>query len=186
MKKNDFQLRPVAESDLKQVFLWRNSDRVRQNMFESELIPWENHLNWFGNLHGNPYNKALMFEFRREILGVICAKVVDPDEKRWIWGCYLGDKNIFPGAGTIMGLLALEYLFESLCVNELIGEMLSANHTSEKFNARIGFKTISHFIKTTSSGRQVSATLLKQTRQEWLQIKPSLLVKYLDVDLSMR
>ena len=168
----------MQEADLRQVFDWRNSDRVRMNMFEVEPIPWENHLKWFGNLQGNPVSKALIFEFRGGRLGVVCAKAVEPEKSRWIWGCYLGDNNNFPGAGTVMGILAMEYLFEGLGVDELIGEMVGANHVSARFNARIGFRTVSHFTKTTSSGREVPAVLLKQTRQEWLEKKPVLLEKY--------
>ena len=178
MNFTDFRLRPMEESDLKMVFDWRNSDRVRLNMFESEPILWENHLKWFGNLQGNPESKAFMFEFQGDILGVVCAKAVELEKMRWIWGCYLGDKNIFPGAGTIMGILALVQLFEILCVEELIGEMVSANHVSDKFNARIGFRTVSHFTKTTSSGREVPATLLSQTKREWLANKPALFERY--------
>ena len=178
MKKTDFHLRPMDESDLQQVFDWRNSDRVRMNMFESEPILWENHLQWFASLQGNSQSKALMFEFRGESMGVICAKAVEADKKRWIWGCYLGDKNIFPGAGTAMGILALEYLFEVVGADELIGEMVRANHVSDRFNARIGFQTVSYFIKTTSSGREVPAALLKQSRREWMNNKPGFLKNY--------
>lgn len=178
MKFSDFRLRPMAESDLQIVFDWRNSDRVRLNMFESDPIPWDNHLKWFGNLKDNPGSKAFLFEYQSEILGVVCAKAVEPEKKRWIWGCYLGDKNIFPGAGTIMGLLAMVQLFEVLGVEELVGEMVSANHVSDKFNARIGFRTVSYFTKTTSSGREVPATFLSQTKQEWLANKPALFEKY--------
>jgi len=178
VKKSDLRLRPMDGDDLVQVFDWRNSDRVRLNMFESEMIPWENHLKWFESLKGNLHSKALMFECRNEIIGVVCAKVVDLAENQWIWGCYLGDKNIFPGAGTAMGILSLEYLFEVLCAKEVIGEMVSANQVSDRFNARIGFKTVLQFTKTTSTGRNIPASLLRQTRQDWISNKDKIFEKY--------
>lgn len=178
MNREHFNLRQLTHLDLKQIFDWRNSDRVRFNMFESEHIVWENHLKWFKNLQDNSNSKALIFEFRGERLGVINAKAIQPEEKRWIWGCYLGDRGIFTGAGTIMGFMALEYCFEVLGVETLIGEMLKTNEISAKFNTRIGFKTIRHFVQKTSTGRLVPATLLEQTRQEWLENKPAMLKRF--------
>lgn len=178
MKQSDFRLRLMEERDLALVFGWRNSDRVRLKMFESEPIPWENHLKWFSGLQGNVESKAFMFECMGDALGVVCAKAVAARQKRWIWGCYLGDQNIFPGAGTIMGILAMVELFEVLGIEELVGEMVSSNRVSERFNARLGFRTVSHFVKTTSTGRDVPATLLTQTRWEWIRNKPALIEKY--------
>jgi UDP-4-amino-4,6-dideoxy-N-acetyl-beta-L-altrosamine N-acetyltransferase len=182
MKRQDFSLRPLQESDLEQVLKWRNSDRVRNNMFESETIPWENHVKWFHSLHNNPYNKCLMFQYKGEVIGVITAKVVKKEEGRWIWGCYLGDKNIFPGAGTIMGFMALEYCFEDLHIKTLIGEAVAANEVSLKFNARIGFRTEKQFIQTTSTKREVPAILLELTNDEWKQKKPAMLEKFFNKD----
>ena len=179
MKKSDFRLRPLEESDLRLVFDWRNSDRVRMNMFESEPIGWECHLKWFENLQGNPTNKVMMFEFQGESLGVAYGKASSLEKNQWIWGCYLGDKHIFRGAGTIMGILGMEYFFEEIRAGELIAEVLSANCLSDRFHLRIGFKTVSHFTKTTSLGREVPASLLKQTQQKWLEKKAVLLEKYL-------
>lgn len=179
MEKNDFKLKPIEESDLQTIFNWRNSDRVRFNMFESELIPWENHLKWFASLKNNDNSKCVMFQYKNESIGVITAKVVDPKIKKWIWGCYLGDGNYFKGAGTLMGLFALEYCFEKLNVDLLIGEAVAKNEVSLRFNARIGFKTEKKFIQTTSTGKQVPAILLTLTKNEWIDLKSDFFQMYL-------
>src|SRR5258708_3089470 len=108
MKKSDFYLRPLEEKDLDVVLVLRNSDRVRFNMFETDIIPLENHLKWFKSLQGNPHSHAWLLEYRGQLVGVVTMKLRDEKEDNWIWGCYLSEQKIIPKAGTIMGFLALE------------------------------------------------------------------------------
>ncbi len=170
----DFSLRPLAQDDLRSVFEWRNSDRVRTKMFESQVIPWKNHLKWFHSLQGNPHQQCMMFEYNGRTIGVVTVKLVDKEADTWIWGCYLGPMRAVPKAGTIMGFCALEFFFESMKVARVIGEAVAANSHSLEFNARLGFKTEKAFVKRNSLLVDVPAILLTYTVAEWARYKPEL------------
>ena len=98
MNKKDFSLKTIGPNDIRIIYDWRNSDRVRFNMFESEIIPFENHLKWCEGLKNNTRSKCVMFQWKGENIGVITAKELDSNINKWIWGCYLGDGNYFQGA----------------------------------------------------------------------------------------
>ena len=44
LRRDDCQLRPVLESDLGLIRQWRNSERIRANMFTDHIISSEEHL----------------------------------------------------------------------------------------------------------------------------------------------
>jgi UDP-4-amino-4,6-dideoxy-N-acetyl-beta-L-altrosamine N-acetyltransferase len=173
MAKSDFRLRPIEERDLELVLEWRNSERVRSKMFESQLIPRENHWKWFASLQGSQSNYAWIFEYQEVEAGVVTLKRVDEKEDKWIWGCYLGDRKLVPKAGTIMGFMALEQFFDKMGLRLIIGEAVAANTHSLEFNKRIGFDIINEFTRTTSLGVPVPATLLTLYNDQWKVRKPA-------------
>jgi UDP-2,4-diacetamido-2,4,6-trideoxy-beta-L-altropyranose hydrolase len=49
-----FRLRQVREDDCRLLWEWANDPDVRKASFSSELIPWEEHLQWFKSKLGDP------------------------------------------------------------------------------------------------------------------------------------
>ena len=64
-------LRLVSKDDIRLLFEWANDSVTRKNSFNSELIAFENHLNWFEKRIGNP--NVCMFIL--EIDGVPCGHI---------------------------------------------------------------------------------------------------------------
>lgn len=175
MRRQDFRLRPVERKDWETVLQWRNLDSVRLMMFESEPISWDQHVKWMTSLAGNPHSHCLMFEYKGQPYGVVTAKLYRPEQRQWIWGCYLGRPGELRRGGAIMGMLALEYIFEQLGVENLIGEAVATNEHSLKFNDRLGFKRRGTFSQKTSTGQVVEAMLLVFPPGEWPKHKARLM-----------
>ncbi len=54
--------RPAMEEDAKQIFEWANDPGVRANSFQSDIIPWENHLAWYHRALNSEQIIFLMYE----------------------------------------------------------------------------------------------------------------------------
>ncbi len=63
MKIEDCELRLLAEEDLGQALMWRNSDRVRLKMISHHRISPDEHLAWFKKLQGDPSQAHFVFEY---------------------------------------------------------------------------------------------------------------------------
>ena len=59
-KPKDYQLRIMSESDLEMVLDWRNSDRVRQNMYTDCLISLNGSTGFKGISKSNEKDKLII------------------------------------------------------------------------------------------------------------------------------
>jgi len=81
-KKNPFSLRKAKQEDIKLLFKWVNDPEVRKNALNTDLIEWENHLNWFKNKLLNSKNKIFIFENGNTKIGQI--RIDKADKERWV------------------------------------------------------------------------------------------------------
>lgn len=145
--RNDYSLRPIAEADLGKVLEWRNSERIRSNMYTDHFITLEEHRSWFDLLHKKKTDIYLVFELFQKPVGLTYFTNIDPKNGKCFWGFYLGEENLPRGTGTIMGTLGLEYAFEELHIRKLCGEAFRFNTASIGFFQRFGFVEEGHFVK---------------------------------------
>ncbi|MEC7276626.1 MAG: GNAT family N-acetyltransferase [Bdellovibrionota bacterium] len=171
-----FTHRKISEEDLEMILEWRNSEAVRVYMFESDVIPMENHRKWFQKLGED--RKCWLLFYKNEPAGVFYKYLRDKEKDIWIWGCYLGDPGIVKHLGTCMGLIAQECFFEEEKVKTVIGEMVASNDRSRKFNLNLGFRIEHDLTITTSKGEEIPAVYLELHQDEWLKKKPELFEKY--------
>lgn len=175
-KKELFSYRKIVESDLDLILSWRNSEAVRVYMFESDIIPMENHKKWFASL-GSTKMCWLLF-YNNTPAGVFYKYLRDKESDTWIWGCYLGKPGLTKHLGTCLGLLAQECFFEKEKVKTVIGEMVTSNERSRKFNLNLGFRIEHDLLITNSKGVEVPAVYLELHQEEWLSKKENLFNKY--------
>ena len=134
---NDISLRPVQISDLDKVLGWRNDKRIRQHMFNSNLIKQEDHRAWFKKVSSDPNYHVLMvlranipFGFAQLQLSR-CSTIAD-------WGFYV-DPDGPAGQGKALGRVVLSYGFEHLSLHRITGRVLSENLPSINFHRHLGF-----------------------------------------------
>ena len=111
----------MEEADLPKVLRWRNSKRVRHNMFHDHILSLEEHVNWFRQLDRKTAN-FFIFEYQQVPVGVVSfhkermqppfdLKAKKNEDELWLWGFYLGEVNAPKGTATMMGAYGLEYGF---------------------------------------------------------------------------
>ncbi|MBI5485467.1 MAG: UDP-4-amino-4,6-dideoxy-N-acetyl-beta-L-altrosamine N-acetyltransferase [Deltaproteobacteria bacterium] len=146
-RREDCRLRPVAEDDLELVLNWRNSERIRRNMYGDHIISMEEHKAWFNRLKDDSSAVYLLFEVCQTPVGMVYFTDIDRKNSKCFWGFYLGEDNLPRGTGTILGVSGMEYAFEILQIRKLCGEAFQFNSASVKFFQKLGFAREGHFVR---------------------------------------
>jgi UDP-4-amino-4,6-dideoxy-N-acetyl-beta-L-altrosamine N-acetyltransferase len=139
LKYEDCRLRSMAEDDLEQVFEWRNSERIRLNMYTDQLISIEQHRAWFTQLQNDSASVYQIFEYHHVPAGIVNFTQIDKRSNKAYWGFYLGREDLPRGAGTLMGELGLSFAFNELKLRKLCGEAFAFNEASIRFHQKLGF-----------------------------------------------
>lgn len=134
MKDN---VRALTEEDLWQILNWRNHADVRRFMYSTHEITWEEHLNWFLSNKKSHRHILLIYEQEDRASGFI-KFTPWANGKGCNWGFYLNPESS-KGTGTKLGVTALNYAFNGLGFNKIIGEALAFNDKSIRFHKRMGF-----------------------------------------------
>lgn len=140
LKHSDYQLRKMLEKDLKQVFTWRNSERIRNYMYTDKIITWDEHCKWYQKTIDDKQTVNMICEFQGQPIGVANASQIDRQNSKCLWGFYLGVTNAPKGSGYAMGLQFLDFMFDNLLLRKICGEVLAFNAKSIGFHKNLGFR----------------------------------------------
>lgn len=178
LRREDCKLRAIHENDLAKLLEWRNSERIRSNMYTDHLISTEEHRAWFIRQANKETQTSLIFELDGKPLGVINLSEIDSYNNRCHWGFYIGETDTPKGCGLALGYLGLEYIFDNLQIRKLIGETFAFNQSSVAFHQKIGFSKEGylsrHFLK---NGVYEDIVLYALFRDDWLTSKDTLKTK---------
>lgn len=178
MCREEFNLRPIEEHDLDVVLAWRNSDRVRSYMYTDHIITQDEHRSWFERTRQAEFPPTLIFEYRGIPVGLKSFSQIDRFNNRCYWGFYLGESELPRGCGSVMGFLALEYIFEQQKFRKLCAEAFAFNEGSVKYHTRLGFvqegRFMQHILK---NGRYEDIISFAIFRDNWLAGKTALTAK---------
>lgn len=140
MSEAGTRLRKLQKGDLERVLIWRNSDRIRSQMYSDEIISLKNHLAWFERADQDPTKTNYLFELNGKPAGVISVTGIDLHHRKCYWGFYLGEENLPKGTGFAMGRLALDEIFSVLQMEKVYGEVFDFNEASIAFHRKLGFR----------------------------------------------
>ena len=133
----EHKMRPMKESDLKQVLKWRNHPDIRKCMYSNHKIETDEHKEWFIKSCEDPAITLLIYQQGKKACGFVSIKQTSfPKVAKW--GFYVAP-NAQKGSGFELGKLAIKYAFEQLGFHKLCGEALSFNEKSIVFHQRLGF-----------------------------------------------
>jgi UDP-2,4-diacetamido-2,4,6-trideoxy-beta-L-altropyranose hydrolase len=147
------RLRPMRESDLDQVLVWRNTLEIRRCMIHSEEISPKTHTDWFQRHRDNPDRALLIAEAKGHPFGFVQFTGIQTSSSPE-WGFYVAP-GAPKGSGNLLGRLALEYAFNTLGLHCITGRSLPENQASIRFHERLGFRP-----QEDSEVREETATLL--------------------------
>ena len=77
LRRDEYVLRPIEERDLDTVLGWRNSERIRYNMYTDHEITLDEHREWFARLQKEPVPTFMIFEYQGRPIGVIQVTQID-------------------------------------------------------------------------------------------------------------
>jgi UDP-4-amino-4,6-dideoxy-N-acetyl-beta-L-altrosamine N-acetyltransferase len=164
----DYCLRKLKEQDREQILRWRNSDRIRANMYTDHIIAPTEHRIWFDRVTRDESVIYLLFEYRQRPTGLVYFTDIDRENGKCMWGFYLSETDLPRGSGTVMGYLAMNHIFEEKKMRKVCGEVLDFNAASQKFFKRLGFteegRLRQHVLK---NGNYVDVVLFSLFSHAW-------------------
>lgn len=132
-------LKDICEDDLLLILKWRNQETIREVMFDSSIITWKTHINWFNRIKISETAVSKVFYFEDVPFGIINITQIDTINNSCEWGFYIGAQDVPPGMGTILGYTALNYIFQDLKIRKVLAEVLDFNDKSAHFHKKMGF-----------------------------------------------
>jgi UDP-4-amino-4,6-dideoxy-N-acetyl-beta-L-altrosamine N-acetyltransferase len=165
-------LTPIKESDLDLVLEWRNSDRIRANMFSDYLISMEEHKAWFDKSKNEEKATFFIFHFQKKPVGIFSVSQWNKESNTCNWGFYIGEPDVPKGCGTLLGYLGMEYIFNSLKVRKVCGEVFAFNTASIRFHEKFGFVREGYFKEhILKNGKYEDVLFFSLFQEQWGEIK---------------
>ncbi len=152
MKYEDFAVRPLQADDQALLLRWRNSERVRVNMYTDHLISENEHAAWFSRALVDPAARYLVFSHLGRAVGFISFTGISTAHGRCTWAFYLGEEDAPRGSGSAMEFFALDYAFGTLGIRKLCCEVFVFNAGVIKLHEKFGFahegRMLAHYVKS--------------------------------------
>jgi len=124
---NSNNLRQLQEEDLAIILQWRNDDKIRHFMFNSDVIALADHQAWFQRTVKDESKHLLIFEKNKFSVGFAQLSVLKGGVAEW--GFYV-DPSSPRGTGQQMALNVLQYSFESLNLHKISARVIDFNQRS--------------------------------------------------------
>lgn len=158
------------------VLEWRNSERVRANMYTDHVISAAEHRRWFETLRNRPATEQyFIFETNDRALGFVSFTRFNPTSNVCYWAFYLGETEVPRGIGAAMEFIAIEFAFRNLNVRKLCCEVFVFNAPVIKLHRKFGFVEEGRFVEhVLKNGKYEDVVSLALFEPEWSRIRPTL------------
>ncbi|WP_142302821.1 UDP-2,4-diacetamido-2,4,6-trideoxy-beta-L-altropyranose hydrolase [Bacillus sp. FJAT-45350] len=175
----NFSIKDIQEDQLDLVRNWRNSDAIQPYMYTDHKITELEHKEWFNKVNKDESTIVKLIYYLNKPIGLANFSNINKNNNTCNWGFYIGAQNAPIGSGTILGLLALEYIFKKVGMRKVCGEVLEFNHTSLNFHKKLGFEEEGRFVKhVVKDGEYIDVIALALFIDKWSAVKKNLLFKY--------
>jgi len=130
----------ATEGHLKLIYNWRNQSFIREVMYDSEPLKWDNHVDWFRSVINDDRKYVKILYYNDIPYGLANFQMTDALASIGEWGFYIGEREAPKGMGKLLAYCMLNFLFEDVKVKKVCAEVISFNDTSLKFHQKVGFK----------------------------------------------
>ncbi|GEL78481.1 UDP-4-amino-4,6-dideoxy-N-acetyl-beta-L-altrosamine N-acetyltransferase [Tenuibacillus multivorans] len=173
---NAFYLEALSEPYLEKVLEWRNSEPIRSVMYSDHLITWDDHYAWYQRISTDDTSIVRLLFYNEKPVGLVNFSNIDRKNCRCFWGFYIGEANAPKKSGTVMGLLALDMMFEDKNLNKICAEVIESNPKSLHYHKKLGFEEEGLFKKHILKNNQwMDITRLALFREQWKETRGNLL-----------
>ncbi|KEK23386.1 UDP-4-amino-4,6-dideoxy-N-acetyl-beta-L-altrosamine N-acetyltransferase [Bacillus gaemokensis] len=172
----NFHLKCIEKKDLDLILKWRNSEEIRSVMYQNHKISKYEHFRWFEKLKYDDTKVARLLVYNEKPIGFINFTKINKINQTCYWGFYIGDKQSVKRAGTVLGIVALNFIFETYGIQKLCAEILDRNHISLNFHKKFGFQEegryLNHIFRDNEYIDIITMTLL---REQWMERKEKII-----------
>jgi len=169
-----YSTRPIEIKDKNLILQWRNSDRVRSNMYSDQLISQEEHEEWFTRALVDRNSVYLVFLYELRPIGFISFTNISAVRTRCYWAFYLGEVDVPRGSGTVMEFYALDYAFLTLKIRKLCCEVFSFNNGVIKLHRKFGFVQEGLFVEHYKKNEEYEDIVcLAKFASSWAEERPA-------------
>lgn len=135
----------LEEEDLPTTLSWRNQDEIRKWFFHSEILTYEQHLEWFHSYQGSDDDYVFIIKelgSRNKPVGQLALYNIDWEKRVAEFGRLMIGELSEQGKGLAYAAtnLALKIAFEQLDLSEIYLEVFSDNRRALSLYQKIGFK----------------------------------------------
>lgn len=135
-------LRPADDSDCEMIWHWRNDPEVRSVALNQEPLAWTTLTDWFYDAQGDPNQQVYIIENAvGQPIGEVNFQMDDLYDQASIT-MLLDEQNRSRGTGAMLIKLAIEQLFSTTDITQVVAQMRSGNIASEKSFRAAGFEPI--------------------------------------------
>lgn len=144
----------LTYADKMRILSWRNDDRIRFNMYSTDIIKESAHLAFIEALKEKSDREYFLVRQDGKPLG--CIYFTDITEKNAVMGIYAAPE--VKGAGRPLMDALLSYAFNCLKVETVTSEVFADNERASSLYEKYGFTGVS---EKTVNGRRVKIMELK-------------------------
>ena len=130
----------MTEAESRQILEWRNDPSVRKNMYNTGIIPWENHQTFIESLK----ERTDRFYWQVSSGDVVCGSVnlvdVNHETGRAELGYFMAPDQLGGGKGFYFIFSLLEFAFDVLNFESLYGATNVENRSATLLDEYFGFK----------------------------------------------
>ena len=170
-------LRRMCDSDLNEVRLWRNDEKIRKYMYNRHVIGDHEHKLWWDKAKQQTNSIYLIYENDGKSEGFVSFTNIDKTNENCFWAFYASPLATL-GAGFKMEYLALNYAFNDIGVNKLCCEVLEFNTSVLRMHKKFGFNidgVLRNHHRYDESFKDINT--LSLFAEEWSSLKPSIQIR---------
>lgn len=169
-----YSIRPIEIIDKDLILRWRNSDRVRSNMYNDHVISQEEHDAWFSRALIDANATYLVFLHEAKPIGFASFTNISVAHSRCHWAFYLGEVDVPRGCGSVMEFFALDYAFHTLKIRKLCCEVFAFNGGVIKLHEKFGFVQEGRFVEHYKKNeRYEDVVCLAKFSSSWADERPA-------------
>lgn len=170
-------LTPFSRENTDIILRWRNSEKIRKNMLNSEIISNSQHQKFLGTLEED--SSKLYYLVNLKSQPVAALYLISLGNQEVTWGCYIGADKMIPGLFPALFVLAGQLAFRYPATKILRSEVADNNDNPIKLNKFLNIPLTSKNQHTKHDGStqtffeyKLEVTSFEKKREKALSIIP--------------
>ena len=130
----------ITADEMDMVREWRNSEFVRQWMYQDHIISKDEHRAYFNKLKSDTSNIYYLLQHKNgEYIGVVGINKIDKNNRNAYFALYSNPNSKVVGIGRILDKTALEIAFKYLKLHSFRLEVIEDNYPVINLHKKYGF-----------------------------------------------